>query len=362
MNWTGLYILSWLAAFALAAMFTAVAIPLGRRLGLVDQPAAEAHKKHERPVSLLGGPAMLGAWLLVVGAGLATVYLTNATADDAWLGCEVRIHLYGIEHVLKKLGIVVVGASAFAILGFYDDRRALKPLTKLVWQSVICGVVAAAGIRITVFLENPLLTWSITTFWLLLVVNAINFFDNMDGMAAGAALVAAFLFFVIAALQQQYFIAVLAAVTGGVAAGFLVFNWPPARIFMGDSGSHFLGFVLAVTAALETFYSPGRNATPASLFIPILILALPIFDLFAVVWLRIRRGVPFYQADNMHISHRFQMMGLGKGAVATTVHLLGLTIGAGALPLLWLPLTQAFVVLLQAAAILALVSILHSTT
>ncbi len=356
MTWTHIYVAVWAVATGLAAALTALAIPGGKRFGVMDMPAAEAHKKHREPMSLLGGPAMFLAWLAVVGGGLAVVFLLPET----WKETALSPHLAGLESVAGRIGVIAAGAFVLLLVGLVDDIRPMKPLTKLIAQAVVCGAVAAGGIRVTVFVSSPPVTWAITTFWLLFIINAVNFFDNMDGMAAGTALTSSFLFFIIAALQGQYFIAVLAAATGGVALGFLVFNWPPAKLFMGDSGSHVLGYLLGVTAALETFYSPGRNATPASLLIPVLILALPIFDLFAVVWLRVRRGVPFYQGDNMHITHRFRMMGLSRGATTTAVHLLGLTIGAGALPLLWLPLKQAFVVLIQAAAMLTLVSMLHA--
>lgn len=356
MSWTHIYLATWTAAAVLTAALTALAIPAGRRLGVMDMPEAEAHKKHRTPMSLLGGPALFLAWLIVVGGGLAAVL----AFPDAWANSPVHAHLTGLESVVGRLGLIIAGAALMLAVGLVDDLRPLNPLTKLIAQAVVCGAVAASGIRITLFVTNPLVTWAITTFWLLFIVNAVNFFDNMDGMAAGTTVVSSFLFFALAALQGQYFIAVLAAATGGAALGFLVFNWPPAKLFMGDSGSHVLGFLLGIIAILTTFYSPGQNATPASLLIPMLILALPIFDLFAVVWLRIRRGVPFYQGDNMHISHRFRRMGLGPGATTAAVHLLALTLGAGALPLLWLPLRQASIVLLQAVAMLVLISMLHA--
>ncbi len=356
MTWWTVYLAVWLAATLAGLALTACFRRWASTLGFLDRPGAETHKRHARSIPLLGGPAMFLAMSAVLFGGLllaAGLFRGNA---------ETRIapHLPGAMASLGRLAIIVGGAGAMLILGLVDDRRPLRASHKIIVQIAICGLVAAFGVRITAFIPHPLVNWLITLFWMLLVVNAINIFDNMDGMAGGCGLTAALLFFLIAALQEQYFVALLAAALGGSVLGFLYFNWPPARIFMGDSGSHFLGYMLAVLGALTTYYSPTRANTSAALLIPLLILALPIFDLFAVVLLRLRQGTPIYQGDNQHISHRFRMLGLSRGQTAAVVHLLGLAVGAGALPLLWLPARAAVVVFLQAGAMLALVSILHA--
>jgi UDP-GlcNAc:undecaprenyl-phosphate GlcNAc-1-phosphate transferase len=274
--------------------------------------------------------------------------------------------LPGVAAVGGRLGVIVAAALALVLLGMADDRCRLGAGTKLLGQVVVAAAVAAWGVRITFFCPIPLVTWTVTAFWLLLIINAINFLDNMDGLAAGTGAIAALLFAFVAGLREQHFVALLSAVTCGSACGFLVFNRPPASIFMGDAGSHLLGFLLAVIGALTTFYAPGEtlagpmSQTHAPVLIPLLVLAIPIFDLAAVVFIRARQHRPVYVGDHQHISHRFEGMGLSRPQSVLQVHLLGLAIGAGAVLLLWLPLTGVLVVLLQAAAMITLVTLLHT--
>ena len=167
------------------------------------------------------------------------------------------------------------------------------------------------------------------------------------------------LFAFVAGVRGQYFVAVLGATTCGTASGFLVYNRPPATIFMGDAGSHFLGYMLAVTGTLTTYYTPAESPTPAPVLIPLLILGLPIFDLAAVVVMRIYHGKPVYVGDHTHISHRFTNLGLPRGQAVLVVYLLMFAVGAGAVTLLWLPLAGSVIVLLQTIAVLATVSLVQ---
>ncbi len=356
MSWWQIYLSAWVAALGCSIVSTILFCRLGSRLGFLDHPRTEEHKQHCRALPKLGGPAMFTAWVLVLLAGLLGGWGLRQTGLD-WAVLE---YIPGVWRKIGQLLVVAAGAGGMLLLGLMDDWRALRPSWKMAVQLLICGLVAAFGLRITLFIPLPLVNWGVSVLWLLLIVNAVNIFDNMDGMAGGCGVAAAFLFFLIAALQEQYFVALLSGVTGGAVLGFLFFNWPPARIFMGDSGSHFIGYLLAVLGILTTYYSPLTEGTPAALLIPLLILALPIFDFFAVIFLRLRQGTPIYQADNQHLSHRLIMTGLSQRGAAWAVNLLGLAIGAGAVPLLWLPGRLAAVVFIQAGAMLALVTILHT--
>ena len=355
MKWWHVYLLILGASLAASLVLTWLCRQVGRRFGVVDRPHREQHKRHEREVSLLGGFAICGAWVITLGAGLVVAPRLGGAA-----GLSVTPYLAGITSVLPKLGWISLGAVALVAMGFVDDRRPLGALPKLLVQFAVAGVTAATVVRITVFFSNPLLTWAITTFWFLFIINAINFFDNMDGLAGGTAAIASLLFLICAVYREQYFVAALAAATCGSCCGFLVFNWPPASIFMGDSGSHFLGYMLALIGAMTTFYTPLHSPTLAPVLIPLLILAIPIFDLFAVIVIRRSRGQPIYVGDNMHVSHRFEQMGFSRPHAMIIVHLLSLAIGAGALSLMWLPPPAAAIALVQTAALLALVTVLHA--
>ncbi len=352
--WWIIYLAVLVAAALLAAGLTYVWRGIGLLAAFTDQPASQPHKGHDRPTPVLGGAAMLTAWIAMVGGGFAIASLTAP-----WLGDEVAVHIGNLTQVLPQLGVIVGGGLCLALVGFVDDWRPLPPGVKLLAQICAAALVAAFGVRVKLFFTHPLLTWGLTTFWLLFIINAINFFDNMDGLAGGVAAIASLVFMVVAGLRGQHYVAVLAASVAGVSSGFLVFNWPPASIFMGDCGSHLLGYLLAVLGGLTTFYLPGETPTYAPLLIPLLVLILPIFDTCAVVLIRLRLGHPVYRGDHRHLSHRFQQLGLSRRCSVILIHLLGLALGAGALLLLWLPPFGAVVVFAQTIFILTFISILH---
>lgn len=354
-TWIILYLLVAAVAFGMSLLITPLCMGLARKLDFLDRPLGEMHKKHAEPIPLMGGLALFLSWALTLGGGLLVVFLSGNQLPP-----EVVNALPGIRGVLPQLGGLALAALALTVLGLADDRKPMGPMVKLVGQILICGAAAMLpNLRITLFWHAAPITWFLTLGWFLLIVNAFNFFDNMDGLAAGMAVICAGLFAIAAGFREQYFVATLAAVIAGCAAGFYCYNRNPARMFMGDAGSHFLGFSLAALGALVVFYDPSSTHSVVALLIPLLVLALPIFDAFAVIVIRLRAGTPIYRGDHNHISHRFVHMGLSRKVAVLVVHFLALAIGLGALSLLWLHGMAAILVLLQAAAILAVISILH---
>lgn len=354
MQWWQIYVGAWAATAALAAGLTYACRRLAPHVGFLDRPLREKHKGHTKAIPVLGGVAMYVAWVAVIAGGL----LVSGTCRGV-LSRQLTIFLPGVQTVLPQLLWIVCGATALVLVGLIDDRRPLHAFTKFAAQFAVAGAVACYGVRVTLFWSNPLATWAITTFWILLLINAINFFDNMDGLAAGTAAIAAFMFAFTAAVRGQYFVAVLAWVTCGTASGFLLHNRPPATIFMGDAGSQFLGYALAVIGALTTFYTPTESLTLAPILVPLLVLGLPIFDAGAVVLMRLYRGQPIYIGDHTHISHRFTNLGLSRAQAVLVVYLIVFSLGAGGVALLWLPLAGTILILLQSAALLALVSLIQ---
>jgi UDP-GlcNAc:undecaprenyl-phosphate GlcNAc-1-phosphate transferase len=350
-----------------ATVVTAISTPLCRRLArkaaFLDHPLGEHHKQHDDSTPLLGGLAMLIGWIVTVFGGLAAAHLFMHHLDPALtnrLGPELVAQLQGIPKVFGRLGAIAGGAGVLCIMGIIDDKKQLGPFVKVACQIIVCSVVALApDLRVTMFWEHPMITWGLTVLWYVFIINAFNFFDNMDGLASGMALIASVLFAITAGLQGQYYVAALAAVTAGTALGFYAFNRHPASIFMGDAGSHFLGFLLASIATLTIYHRPEDVSTVAAWLTPLFILALPVFDTFAVIVIRIRNRKPIYYGDHNHISHRFLKMGFDRPTAVLLVHILAFAIGLGALPLLWLPSAPAALVLVQSLVMLLLVSILH---
>ncbi len=316
----------YLAAFASAFVTALLTLPLWRRwclhVGLVDDPG---HRKiHATTIPLAGGLAVLTGLLLPLLA--ATVLLK-------WNGSQIAnagLLVYGLDKRALQLAAIAFGAMGMVVLGLLDDKHELQPLTKFTGQLLIAGVVAYSGVRITLFVPSVAFSYAVTILWLLTVINAFNFMDNMNGLCAGLGAIGAGLFALIAAGEGQYLVALLAFLTCGALLGFLPHNFPHARAFLGDSGSHLIGYLLAVLAILPHFYHRGQPR-PLAVLSPLLVLAVPLADLAWVVILRTRRGQPFYLGDTNHLSHRLVRAGLNPAAAGLLIWLVAAVLGALAL-------------------------------
>ena len=358
MKWIGLYLAVGLAAVLASTLATWLARRLAWKLDFLDVPLRQQHKQHQTPTPLLGGAAMVVAWTVVtLGGAVAAMFLGPR------LPPALQEYTQGIRTMLPLLGVIAGGGVALGVMGLVDDKRPLHWPVKLGLQMLLCAVVIAVGpkLRITLFFLPPALSWAVTLAWLLFIINAFNFFDNMDGLAAGVAFIASLIFAFVAGFRGQVFVALLGAATAGVTLGYYFFNRHPASIFMGDSGSHFLGYLLAVQGCLTSFYQ-DQAPTVAPVFIPVMVLALPIFDTFAVMVIRVRQGRSIFYGDHNHISHRFLRLGVSRPTAVLLVHMLMLALGLGALTLLFVPTYGVLIIFMQTAAVLAFVTILHSAT
>lgn len=357
MLWWHLYIIIVMMALALSLALTPLFQKIAEKLDFYDKPAAQAHKKHQDQTPLMGGVAIFLAWIFTILAGfIGAKYLGQSPS----FARSVIINLPGIDFISWKLFFLCLGALLAVLLGLYDDRFNMRAVTKLAGQVAVAVIaVTWGGVKITLFFHDPVFSWFVSVFWILLIMNAINFFDNMDGLAVGTASIALCLFTIVAAVNQQYFVSALGAAAAGAAIGFWFYNHSPAAIFMGDSGSHFLGYILAVVSASVTYYSPDVSTTRFPILIPLFVLAIPLFDTAAVVFIRLRKRKPIYIGDHNHISHRFVRMGMSRKTAVFVVHLLELIVGLSVLPLLWGDERTTVVSLLQACTILFFVSVLQ---
>jgi UDP-GlcNAc:undecaprenyl-phosphate GlcNAc-1-phosphate transferase len=317
---------AYLLAFLGAGLTTWLTLPLWRawcvRTGHVDDPG---HRKiHDQPIALAGGLAVLTGCLVPLGAALMALklnLLSEKTIDPL---------SYGFGKRSVQLAAILAGAVGMVFLGWLDDKHELKPAPKFMGQLLIAGMVAAAGVRITLFIQNPVFTYAVTMLWILTLINAFNFMDNMNGLCAGLGVIGSACLGASAALHGQYLVASLALLICGALAGFLPYNYPKASVFLGDAGSHLTGFLLAVLAILPHFYTSQRPDFLA-VFTPLLILAVPLADLVWVVVLRWRMGKPFYLGDTNHLSHRLVRRGLSKPKAVAVIWLLAAVTGGLAL-------------------------------
>jgi UDP-GlcNAc:undecaprenyl-phosphate GlcNAc-1-phosphate transferase len=330
--------------FAMAALAAAGLTPAVHRFaswrGAYDQ-AGSSRKVHGRPVPRLGGVAIYAAFAVTLLAWAAL-----AAAGEGG-GAELRRGL-----------VLLGGAAVICALGVYDDLHGANARVKLTIQFLVAAAVYAAGFRIEAVAHpfgEPIalgpLALPFTMLWIAGVVNAMNLIDGLDGLAAGVAALAAVAFFTIGAARGDAATMIAAAALAGAVLGFLPYNLNPASIFMGDSGSMFLGFVLAVLAI-----QPGRAAADAGavpLLVPILALGVPVADTLLAIARRALRGVPLFSADRGHIHHRLLDRGLSQRRTVAVLHGATALLGTAAV-LVWFGTPSHAVATLGAFGALAL--------
>ena len=288
-----------LIALIMTLSLSPVMIWASKRYGLVDRPGSAEHKQHAAATPVAGG--------LVFGVALGAGILI---APFEWS--------LPIKGILSSTYLLIV-------IGLIDDAINLKPLYKLVGQIFAATLVVLSGVQVHVTLVNWI-DLLITFVWLVGITNAFNFVDSMDGLAVGLGgiISAYFMLVTIDASQPDY--AILSAIVLGIMIGAFLYTSPPARMFLGDSGSQSIGIVLA---SIGVAYTPGQAGLPqgSTWFIPILALIVPIFDMVVVVSSRIRRGKPVYRADNDHIFHRLVALGIHPSRAVATMHVSSILAG-----------------------------------
>ncbi len=264
--------------FAASLGLTPLSRVIALRLGVVDHPNQRKIHKDNKP--------MMGGLAIYVGFALALILLSP-------------------PQYLIEFGALLCGSAFLALVGLVDDRYTLGIKSKMLAEIIATLVLIAAGIHIQMF-NNPLIDDPLTLFWVVALTNAVNFLDNMDGLAAGLSAIAGGFFTLIAFTQGLSLVSSLAAALTGSAVGFLIYNFSPASSFMGDMGALVLGFLLAILGIKLKFTSPPD----VTWMVPLLVLALPLFDITLVVITRILEGRSPGQAGKDHTSHRLMSLGL----------------------------------------------------
>ena len=356
-------LVSWLAGFVIRRQ--------APRLGLVDQPGAR--KVHTRVTPLGGGITIwLGVVLPLAAAHLlaATTWYARPSASGAAelaipLPASIEPHVAGFLEQAPKLWLLLAAGTILMLLGLTDDFRGLDWRPRLAVEFLVAGLIVWQGWRLTVFLNVPWLTDLLSVLWIVGLVNSFNFLDNMDGLSGGVAAISASLLATVMLLapdplthQPQLFVAGLLFVLVGSLVGFLWHNRPPARLFMGDAGSYFIGFLLAVATMTATF--AGGDVPKHAILAPLCVLAVPLYDTLTVVAIRLRAGRSPFEADKNHFSHRLVQLGMSKKQAVLTIYLITATTGLGALLLYQVDLIGAAVILLIVICMLLVVTILET--
>jgi len=347
-------------AFLVSAVLTAVVRKLALRTGFVARPVED--RFHDSIVPLGGGIAVYWTMALFMLGGTCVVKFLVAPGFTDWLGESVTVHAEGFLDKVGGLIIVMAVALALHLVGLWDDKKHLGPGIKLLVQFAAAVIVAFfADIRLEFFIQNKIVTTVLSAFWIVLIINAFNFLDNMDGLSAGIAVITSAVLFVAAALSGQVFVGAMALVFVGSLCGFLVFNFPPAKIFMGDSGSLVVGFFVALLTLRTTYYHEGQGGGLYAVFMPLVVMAVPLYDFISVTFLRLRQGKSPFVGDTQHFSHRLKRRGLNDTQTALTLYLATVCTCVGAIFLKDVDLAGAVLIFAQTVMILAIIAILETT-
>ena len=307
--------IAFLIALTIAYLVTPLVIKLAYRVGAIDVPK-DNRRVHKVPIPRLGGIAIFIGFMVAV--------LVTFKMDT-------------------RLMSVLAGGTVVVIMGYFDDIKPLSAKVKLLVQILAACIVIYGGVKINI-VTNPLSyifegadqyirlgVWSypLTLVWIVGITNAINLIDGLDGLAAGVSIIAALTLTTIAIFLNQSYIALLAATLAGAAIGFLPYNFNPAKIFMGDTGSLFLGYMLSVLSVMGVV----KSAAALSILVPIFAIGLPIFDTFMAIIRRALSGKSLIEADKGHLHHKLLDIGLSQKQAVLTLYSISAVLGFGAVAL-----------------------------
>ena len=318
-----------------------------------------------------GGIAIWAGIVVPFAVGQLALWILVSMKDSrpesiTWLPESITVHLDGLMARSGQLWILLAAGTALTLLGLIDDLRGVKWYMRLIIEAIVAMAVVQLGWKMSLFIDIPWLTNLLSVIWIVGLINSFNMLDNMDGLSAGVAAIAAALLAAVMLMMPdpttggpQLFVGGFLLVLVGSLLGFLFHNRPPARLFMGDTGSYLVGFLVAVGSLSATF--AGGELPRHAILAPLCVLAVPLYDTVTVVCIRLRAGKSPFEGDNNHFSHRLVELGLSRSRAVLTIWLVTATCGLGALLLYQVNFLGACLIFLQVVCILLVIAILEAT-
>ena len=350
-GWAYLYILTF--SIILSLVLTPVARWFAYKAHILDRPSSR--KIHSKDMPLLGGLAIFASFNITI---LLNFFLLLWLYSRKMLPPEISASVPGAIYVTKELLVILSCGLLVMLIGLVDDLRKVPARFKLLLQILVGLLLVMLGVKITFFLKDPFSSAIITILWVVGITNAFNLLDNMDGLSTGVALIASMIFFIVSYQAGQSFVSIMLLALGGSLIGFLRYNFYPSTIFMGDSGSLFIGYMMSVLTIKGTYYTV-KSPTIMPAIMPVLILAIPIFDTLSVIYIRVRRRQSIFTGDKNHFSHRLCSLGMTQKQAVLFIYLVALAIGSGALLLNSVSVTGSLIILLQSLAIITIIIVLE---
>ena len=351
-----LYLIVFLETSLLSFILVPIVMRIALKFDIVDKPG---HRKVHKVVKpLMGGVAIFSSFFIVIVGNLFGFHLLQNTPwiQETFPGLVQIFPL--VYFVLPKLALILGGGFLIHMVGLVDDifKNKLTYKSKFTAQFIIILLVALCGIR-TEFMPGKSLDIIMTTLWIVGITNSFNLLDNLDGLTSGVAIISSAIFFILAVLQGQIFFAFMLAALAGACLGFLYYNFHPSKLFMGDSGSLFLGYIFGTLTVTGSYVVPD-SASLIPVVVPILILSIPLYDTFSVMFIRWREGRPLFVGDKRHFSHRLLDLGMSHRSTVVFIYLVSFCVGIVAVLLPYLSVEASFLVLLQAVTIYTLLTTL----
>jgi UDP-GlcNAc:undecaprenyl-phosphate/decaprenyl-phosphate GlcNAc-1-phosphate transferase len=329
-----------------------------RHWGVVDIPGGR--KVHRAPIPLLGGVAILGALIAVVSISLILLPFLASSLKGFKIHSTLHV-LVNYVAIKSKLWALASGSLLVTFVGVIDDiKGGLSPWFKLAIQIAAAGFLLIAGIHIDLANAIPALGAIASILWVVGITNSFNLLDNMNGLSSGTALICSTVFLVLVIFKGEFFIALLLTAIIGATLGFFQFNVNSGSIFLGDAGSLLLGYLLGALTMMAR-YADADSSYLLPVLAPLMILALPIFDTFSVIVIRIREHRSIFVGDQMHLSHRLVRMGMTPRRAVGFHYLMAFTFAVNSLLMMNSRILHSLVALFQVTALAAMVSILMMT-
>lgn len=312
-------VLLFLIALLLSLIITPLIIMLAKKYGILDKP--NERKMHSIPVPLGGGVAIYLSFIITVIVLVIMYPFSGKSCQQFLTGRDIGV-----------LISLFIGGTLTVFLGLIDDIRVMPPKVKLIGQIVIVLIIYALGVRIS-FVNNLIdggiyylpqwLSIVVTILWIVGIMNAVNLLDGLDGLLAGVSTISAIIFMCMSLIKGQILIAMLMAIMAGSALGFLKYNFNPAQLFMGDTGSLFLGIMFASMSTIGAL----KSTTTVALFVPVFIMGLPIIDTIWAIVRRARKKQPIFKADKEHLHHKLISLGLSVRQAVVLIYVINICFG-----------------------------------
>ena len=317
-------------------------IRLAKKFDIIDYPN---HRKiHTTPTPLLGGIAIWGAFTIALATHVSlAAFLKDFITNGTLFSSQLQFYANNTTCITNQVFAVLGGGLIIAIVGIVDDIRGLSIWIRLLTETAVAFLMVWMGFKLDIFLPE-ITTWIITILWIVGITNAFNLLDGADGLASGVGIISSLILAGIMFFGNQPLIALLLLTLAAAIGGFLRYNLPPAKIFMGSAGSMFIGYILSITTILATF-TIDNACTNYVIVLPVVILSMPLYDTFSVIFLRSIKKVSLTKGDMNHLVHRLMRARYSQRKAVLLIYLMSFIIGISGVFLLWTTVVQSILLL-----------------